>query len=417
VVATALIMNILIVIPYTPTLIRVRPYNFVRELAKHQRLTLATVWENDAEREALRAFERDGIEVIAAPLTKARMGVNVLRTLPTPTPLQATICWQPALMQKIRERLTRANDFAVCHVEHLRGAAYGLQLKTNLPTVWDSVDCISHLFEQASQHSRSLLSRARTLVDLERTRRYEGRLVHEFAHVLVTSAIDKAALEKLGGRHRHTHPTATASPLTVLANGVDLDYFQPMTQPRQPETLVISGKMSYHANVTAVLHFAKNILPLIWRERPQTQLWIVGQAPPPSVQALAADARIKVTGYVSDLRSYLNAATVSVCPLVYGAGIQNKVLEAMACATPVVSGTRGLGALQTQADVQVLVGETPESFAQHVLRLLADPVLARRIGAAGRQFVESHHSWSALVTQLEGVYREGMESWKAYSKK
>jgi sugar transferase (PEP-CTERM/EpsH1 system associated) len=410
-------MNILALIPYTPTLIRTRPYHFVRELAKQQHVTLATVWENETERDALRAFERDGIEVIAAPLSKARMGLNISRTLPTPTPLQATICWQPALMQKIRARLARANAFDVCHVEHLRGSAYALRLKTLLPTVWDSVDCISYLFEQASQHSRGWLSRLRTWVDLARTRHYEGRLIHEFAHVLVTSPIDKTALERLGARYRQTLATATPAPMTVLANGVDLDYFQSTNQPRQPETLVISGKMSYHANVTAVLHFVKNILPLIWHQRPQTRLWIVGQAPPPEVQALAADARIQVTGYVPDIRPYLTEATVAVCPLVYGAGIQNKVLEAMACATPVVSGARGLGALRAQDGEHVLVSETPETFAQHVLRLLADPDLARRIGAAGRQFVTHHHSWSALVTQLTCVYQEAMESWQSRSPK
>src|SRR5204863_7853178 len=122
----------------------------------------------------------------------------------------------------------------------------------------------------------------------------------------------------------------------VLSNGVDLQYFRPIEGPRQADTLVLSGKMSYHANVTAVLYFVREVLPLIWAERPQTQLWIVGQNPPASLKSLMADSSILVSGYVPDIRPYLCRAAVAICPITYGAGIQNKILEAMSCATAVV---------------------------------------------------------------------------------
>ena len=204
--------------------------------------------------------------------------------------------------------------------------------------------------------------------------------------MLVTSATDRAALERLacGGSHGsadqpQSQPCHHES-IAVLPNGVDLEYFRPGDAPRRADTLVLSGKMSYHANVTAALHFAHEVLPRIWCERPQVQLWIVGQAPPAAVRALAADPRITVTGYVPNLQPYVSQATVAVCPLVYGAGIQNKILEAMACATPVVAGPIGLSALKARAGEEMLVADTPQEFARHVLRLLGDPEAAYHLG-------------------------------------
>ncbi len=435
-------MKILFVVPYAPTPIRTRPYNLLRELTRRgHAVTLATLWQNEPEREALREMERYGISVIAEPLTRSRTLRNTLLALPTGEPLQPAYCWQPSLQSQIAHLPSR---FDIIHVEHLRGARYGLHLKSQFairnsqfPIVWDSVDCISHLFEQASRNSLSPLARWMTAFELERTRRYEGWLVHQFDQVLVTSSVDKEALEKLAelnGHHASNPVTAQQNPLlsglfptgdppwrgaggrvgvAVLPNGVDLEYFQPSSTTRQADTLVFSGKMSYHANVTAVLHFAREILPLIWKERPQAQLWIVGQAPPSSVKALASDPRITVTGYVPDVRPYLSQATVAVCPVLYGAGIQNKVLEAMACATPVVSRSTGLGALQAQIGEEAWVGDTPQEFARQVLRLLADPLLATQLGRAGRRYVERHHGWPLIGAQLEGIYQEAIESWNS----
>ncbi|HEX9077704.1 MAG TPA: glycosyltransferase, partial [Anaerolineae bacterium] len=176
-------MKILFVVPYTPTRIRTRPYNLIRTLARRgHAVTLATLWENEQERQALRELEEDGILVISSRLTKTRSIWNSLLALPTKTPLQAVYCWQPGLLREMNSRLAQGPD--VIHVEHLRGARYGLWAKSRIPSigspvpvVWDSVDCISYLFDQAARKSGSPLSRAVTRLELGRTRRYEGWLV------------------------------------------------------------------------------------------------------------------------------------------------------------------------------------------------------------------------------------------------
>jgi glycosyltransferase involved in cell wall biosynthesis len=164
--------------------------------------------------------------------------------------------------------------------------------------------------------------------------------------------------------------------------------------------------MSYHANVSAALYFAQEVLPRIWAQDPEVQFQIVGKDPPEAVRQLATDGRIQVTGTVDDLRPYLAQATIAVCPALYAVGIQNKVLEAMAMGTPVVSTTAGCAGLAAEERQEVLIAEGEEEMAAAVLRVLSDSTLASRLSAAGRRYVEVHHSWEAGARRLVEVYEQ-----------
>ena len=150
-------------------------------------------------------------------------------------------------------------------------------------------------------------------------------------------------------------------------------------------------------------------MPLVWQQNSQARLVLAGKDPAPELTALAADTRITVTGTVPDLRPYLAQATVAVSPMRYGVGIQNKVLEAMAMSTPVITTGQTLTALQTQVDRDILVGDTPEAIAQAVNKLLSNDQLRQRLGQAGRRYVETHHDWNVAAERLEGIYREVQE--------
>lgn len=396
-------MNVLFIAPYVPTLIRVRPYNFVLHLARAgHRVTLAALWETESERDAIQSLQAEGIEVIAAPLSRNRKLLNLLTALPASKPLQSNFCWQPELAAMIDQQLA-AKQFDVVHVEHLRGSRYALQLKTQsskltTPIVWDSVDSITHLFEQAAQQSQSAKGKLMTAFELPRTRRHEGWLAAQFDRVLVTSPVDKAAIEAISPRH---------APIEVVPNGVDLAYFSPDDTPREPDSLVFSGKMSYHANVTAALHLVNDIMPAVWAQHPSVKLTIAGKDPTPEVQALAAKHadKVIVTGSVPDMRVYLRKASVAVVPVVYGAGIQNKVLEAMACGTPVVTSDKTVRALQPGYENALTISRSPQQFVEAVLQLLGDDAQRERLGRAGRAYIEAHHDWRAIVERLVCIYQ------------
>ena len=406
-------MNILYITPYVPSRIRSRPYHLIRTLLRlGHRVTLLTAAgtspQEQKQADQLRAW---GLQVEIFPVPLNRSLVNCLRALPTREPLQAAYAYSPAMERRLIE-LLRENTFDVVHVEHLRAswsarAARPPHGPAETPAVYDSVDCISLLFEQAARSGAQLRSRLMAIADLARTRSYEAHLLTQVNQVVVTSQRDKDALERLA-RH-YLPPQAQPAPVTVVTQGVDLEYFHPPKKQTPASstphpTVVFTGKMSYHANVAAVLYFARKVLPHVWAQAPGVRFQIVGKDPPKTVRQLAVDGRIQVTGTVDDLRPYLAQATVAVCPALYAVGVQNKVLEAMAIGTPVVSTPAGCAGLEAEEGQDLLAAGGDEQLAAAVLRVLSDPTLAERLSAAGRRYVEAHHSWEAETRRLVEVY-------------
>jgi len=412
-------MRILFVTPYAPSLIRVRPYQLMGGLVRrgHQ-IALAAVWTAEAERSALQALAARNVQVRCRRMSTWRSVWNCLGAAGTGEPFQSVYSWHPGLQRDIL-RAVREFRPDVIHVEHLRGARYGINLppvaERRIPAIWDSVDCISLLFRQARIQSRSARGRWMTRVELPRTEAYEGWLASQFDRVLVTSPVDGRALEDVA----KARGESARGKLRVLRNGVDLEYFSPGGGSRDPATLVLTGKMSYHANVTAALHLVEDIMPAVWAARPDASVLIAGKDPPSEVRALQHRAAnpnpngnpsVVVTGTVSDIRPFLRRATLAAAPLVYGVGIQNKVLEAMACGTPVVASAQAASALAAKPDRDLLIGAEAGAFAHRILDLLGSPGLRDAVGRAGRQYVETHHNWDGVAVSLESIYREAIDS-------
>lgn len=402
-------MRILYVVPYVPNLIRTRPYNLIRHLAKLHDVTVVTAWTDRKELEAVRAL-RLICTVRAAQLTRRQSLTNTLRHLPTKIPLQAYYCWSPAVAGRIDELVKEGEQFDAVHVEHLRGVPYALHwLKLaqrhstmrHVPLIWDSVDCISYLFRQASEQGVGGFGRFVTRFDLHRTERFEGQMVRQLDHTVVTSRLDKEALIELAGPDSEPR-------ISVVPNGVDLDYFMPdQTVAREPRTVVVTGKMSYHANIAMVTALIEQVMPHVWAHHANVRVQIVGKEPPSQIQAYASMyPNVEVTGAVDDLRPYLQKATVAVAPVQYGAGIQNKVLEAMACGTPTVASEKAVAAIDIEPWRDLLVGGNSAEIGVHINALLDDAAFAQKIGRAGRVYVERNHNWFGAAAQLARIYQQ-----------
>jgi polysaccharide biosynthesis protein PslH len=391
-------VRILFVAPYVPSLIRVRPFNLIRELAKrHEISLLASGSINDSHDAAALLTACKTVEVV--PLRLAAMARSCLEAALQGFPLQSAICISPALRHRLA-RLLSTGDFDVIHIEHLRAARLIELVPSTMPAVFDSVDCISLLLERTLNGSHSRWQRGVAALELRRTRRLESMLVQRFDRVSVTSPDDAQAM---GDSSREPA-------VAVIPNGVDLAYYQPRDVARDRATLVLSGKMSYHANVTAALFFVKEIFPLVRQSRPGVHLAIVGSNPPSAIRALGRDPAITVTGHVEDMREPLSRASIAVCPVTVKVGIQNKILEAMAMGLPVVSTRQGIEGLNVRPGRDLLVGENPAEFAVLVCRLLDNDLAREELGVAGRRFVEANHRWDAASTQMEDLYRSAIAS-------
>ncbi len=403
-------LNILFVTPYRPDIVRVRPYQFIRHLSKlGHKVTLVYY---DSPDKLIPGDELKSIcqNIYAFPLTKLRAIVNCSFCILTKKPLQAAYGFNEKMANQLSDLiLNEKSSFDLIHFEHLRSVEFGRNLLINNPRsrikmVWDSVDSITHLFRQAAKQHPLWAGRKFLEFETNRTAKYEPYFASLFDKVLVTSKKDQQIFNELLQKEN------LKADINVVANGVDLEYFGVnKTQSREKDTLVISGKMSYHANQRMVEKIVLEIMPLIWQKKPSVKLWVVGQNPSQEIINFGSDPRILVTGFVDDIRPYLMNATIAVAPLAYGAGIQNKILEAMACSTPVIASPIALQALSAIPGQDLLSAEDTHSFSDAVIGLLSDPDRCEKIGNAGRLFVENHHTWKIATEKLVGIYQESIK--------
>ena len=190
-------------------------------------------------------------------------------------------------------------------------------------------------------------------------------------------------------------------PVEVVPNIHAVPPFPDSSQRRYGE-LVFVGGFKHDPNVDAMVYFCSEVMPHITAAHPHARLKIIGSNPPQAIQALASE-RVEVLGYVPETAPHLESAYISVAPLRYGGGMKGKVGEAMSYGLPVVTtsfGAEGFGLLPGR---DLLVGDTPEHFAEQVLALLKDPALYDRVARSGYDFIEENYSISAVDRLLDST--------------
>lgn len=387
-------MRVLFVTPYVPSIVRIRPYALIRELARlgHQ-VTLACLVQPEWEARYISDVKVYCEEV--QPVALGRLGsyLHTLASLPTRLPMSVAYC-RSAAFEHLVENLAQSGKFDIMHAEFIRTTPTTRYL-VGLPKVYDAVDSLALAYER-SYHSAMVPWKQRLVSWFEwaKLRDYEQRVLKDYDCRLASSPVDAQALEAPGLK------------VEVLSNGVDLDFFRFQEKPRQPGTIIFLGKMSYYVNIASVLWFYHQVLPLVRQGYPQAQFKIIGREPASKIQALSSDPAVEVTGTVPDVRPFLEQATLAVCPMICGSGIQNKMLEAMASGTPCVSTSLASQALQVQPGREILVADDPEDFARAVLELLASAPLRRQLAENGRLYVERNHDWKEIGQQLNTIYCE-----------
>ena len=153
--------------------------------------------------------------------------------------------------------------------------------------------------------------------------------------------------------------------------------------------------------VDAALRAVERLMPWIRAVHPDAQLHVVGRAPVPELTAIDGRSGVRVWGEVPDVRPFLAGASVMLVPLTIARGVQNKVLEGMAMARPVVASPQALQGLGRRDDLPVLVAETPQQWAERLAELLTQPGRCRQLGESGRAYVERYHGWEACLTALD----------------
>ncbi|MEZ4771126.1 MAG: TIGR03087 family PEP-CTERM/XrtA system glycosyltransferase [Caldilineales bacterium] len=369
---------------------RLRAFNLIKRLGGEHELHLLSFIASDKERQHTAAlspyFKSVQVVQLSPRRSAATAALNAWRRLP----MQA-LYYRSAAMQRLVDETLRRQRFDAAYIHLFRVAPY-LDRQRGLYRVVDLTDVISSELARSMAY-RGAASRLVYKVERPRIARYEREVAQRFEEVWLVSEHDRQLLAA-------ECPDANTR---VVPNGVDLGTFHPTGQPAEPNSLLFTGHMRVFHNIDAATFLAQEILPLVRRQIPDCTLTLAGADPGPDVQALASEPGVTVAGYVPDLNAALNRTAVFAAPLRFAAGVQNKVLEAMAAGRPVVTTpvvNQGLGA---QPGRDLLIADDAATMASQIVGLLRDGAQREQIGRAGREFVSRRFSWDVAADRMQEI--------------
>ena len=358
---------------------RLRIYQLCKYLSSDFDLSLLSLCESSREMtlEIPPSSPFSSVERVFHPFSRKLLGV--LSALPSNIPLQVGFFRNPQFANRVKE-LASSHDAVLSHL--IRTAEY-LE-KCDLPRVLEMTDAISLSYERTAAHLGSLRG-ALYRMEAGRLIRFERELINRCDLTILVSAVDRDFLVQ----------DVKSDKSMVCSNGVESDRFRFDYAP-DGQTIVFIGKNFAFYNVDAILYFAEVVLPLVRSQFPQTRFKVIGQIGDGLRRRLEKQG-VAVTGGVDDIGAAAHGATIGVCPLRVGAGVQNKILEYMSLGIPVVTSKVGLEGLDATPDQHLLVANQPAEWASQIVRLLSTPDLRKDLAYRGRTFVEEKHAWAALV--------------------
>ena len=369
---------------------RLRAFHIIKRLSEGHELSLVSFIASRSEEDHLDPLRPLCRDVRVLMMSYFRSVVGVLLNLWRSEPMQALYYRSGAMRHLIAEMLN-TNRFDAAYVHLFRMAPY-LADASELYRIVDMTDVISKGIGYSLPYRRPA---SRLIYHMEKARiaGYEHWLAQNFEETWLISEAERQVLA----------PTCPGANIQVVPNGVDTEHFYPSGQRCDAKSLIFVGKLSVFHNIDAVNHLVRDILPLVRRQIPDCRLNIVGINAGDRIQRLGKHPGVTVTGFEPDLNDCLNRSAVLVAPLRSVAGVQNKVIEAMAAGRPVVTTrlvNQGLGA---QPDRDLLVADDAETTAKQIVALLHNEQLRTQLGQAGRQFVRRNFKWDVAAERMRAV--------------
>ncbi len=381
-------------IPYPPDKgDKIRAWHMLRHLAQTHRVHLGCLADDPADLAHLPMLRALCASVACPAIDKRRQRIRALARLRPGRPLTLDYFHHAGLQDWVRQTLRR-EPIGRMFVFSSAMAPYVMQGSPGIPAILDMVDVDSEKWttyaEQTRLPMRPVWAReGRTLLAFER------RAAAWFDRTLFVSEDECRRFVALA-------PEA-AGRAGWVENGVDLDYFSPRHAGPNPyeggRPIVFTGTMDYRPNVEAVTFFARSVMPLLRARHPDAAFHIVGASPTPGVQALADLPGVHVAGRVDDTRPYMAHAALAVAPLQIARGVQNKVLEAMAMARPVLVSSQALEGLHAEPGRDLLTADDPAAMVAGVAEILDGGHAG--MGAAARAAVERAYPWATTLQRLD----------------
>jgi glycosyltransferase involved in cell wall biosynthesis len=392
------------IVPYPPHGgVLQRGYNLLRELARSHEIHLLAFIHPDIlpDRKALEESRAKlleflpGVEYFPLRAKNSRAGrlLTFAQAAVSPLPFSVIAHHSRPFERRVHQMLSE-QEFDLVHFDTIALARFKSG-RIQVPCVVTHQNIESTLLERRARVEKQLPVRLYVRWQARKLRSYEIRHCPRFDHNVMVSAVDGEQLKRM----------APGVETTVVANGVDIEYFSPRGDPGG-KSLIYVGGMNMFANRDAVLYFLESMWPRIQELHPESIFTIVGTDPPEElVRRAQEDRSIRVTGWVDDVRPYIAEAALYVVPLRVGGGTRLKIADAMAMGKAIVSTSIGCEGIELEDGVNAVIADEPGAFVRAVDGLLQEHDRRRAMGAAARLLAENSYSWPIQTRRLEGAYQ------------
>ena len=373
---------------------RIRSFHFLRHMAQHRRVHLLGFVDHKRDRKAAKEL----LPILASLHIEVRRKSRVragLEALAFGDPVSVT-SFGSRRIRRMVDQLLAERPIDTIFVYSGQMAQYVPLDRGDRRFIMDFVDVDSAKFAAYGAAERGPMGWVH---------RREGRLLAHYENEVGRWADVSLFVSEAEAALFRQRAGLAAAHVRALHNGIDTDFFDPAGFPRlagADPLIVFTGQMDYRPNVEAVDYFARRTFPAMRAKHPSTLFAIVGRNPTPAVQALTKLKNVIVTGEVPDVRPWLAAASVVVAPLQIARGVQNKVLEAMAMARPVVASPAAFEGIEAIPGEHLMVAQGYD-MANAASHLLAHPAEGEALGRAARAHVLAHYGWPAQLKTLDRI--------------
>lgn len=369
---------------------KLRAYYQIRDLAQRHEVHLIALSDQAVSQAQQKELEPYCASITIHRLTKGMILGNLTRAFFKGWPFQVGYFYHPKIQQAITQRIKNLQPDAI-FAQLIRTAEY-IRGERHIPITLDYMDVFSRGMGRRLE-TETFPKKWAVNMEYQRLLRYEAEVFDDFGGKTIISDQDRDLIP-----HPERHKIA------VIPNGVDYSYYHPMKLPASYD-LLFAGNMAYPPNVESVNFIVKEVMPLIWKERPETTFVIAGATPAPEVKALAGP-KVTVTGWVEDIRQYFGGSKIMLAPMLISIGMQNKILQAMAMKIPCVVTPLANNAIGAEPGKAVVVATSPQDFATSVLELLNNPQKAQLIAEEAWQFVRKTYDWEVAGRNLEKIIQQ-----------
>ncbi|MBR0176983.1 MAG: glycosyltransferase [Bacteroidales bacterium] len=365
---------------------KLRAFNQIKQLSKRNEIVLCALNDDPkvSKQDAFRALQPYCQSINFVRISKLQILLGLVRAFFKGLPMQCGYFFNRKAAKKVNALIAKHKpDMLFCQL--LRTAEY-IRHK-DIPKTIDYQDIFSYGMKRRADVA-SFVTRPIYTMEYRRLCRYEAAIFDDFDVRTIISEPDRALF-----------PHEKRDEILIVPNGVDHEKYHPMDCEKKYD-LVFTGNMSYAPNVNAVEYLADEILPIVWKSRPETTLYIAGATPDPRVKKAASD-KIIVSGWLDDIRTAYAESRVFIAPMRIGTGLQNKLLEAMSMRLPAITSPLANASLGAKPNEEILVGSNAEEMAQHIITLLTNREKAEPIAQAGFDFTNRVYDWGKATEVME----------------